>query len=624
MRDIPIGNGHILVAFDSNYRLREFHFPYVGEQNHAAENFRIGIFIDGAFSWTDDWEKRLGYLDDSLVSDVYLTDRDVRIQCNDLVDFEKNLYLKKCTVENLSDNLREAKIFFVQDFQIFEEPIGDTAAFRPECKAALHYKGERYFLINIFANNKFGIDFYATGDLNTFKDAEDGNLSMNPISQGAVNSAIAVPITLGPKAKESFFYWIAAGRNWEEVKALNTEIQKKTPAEFLRRTDDYWRLWANKEPVDLPENVYRLYKRSLLICRTQMNHCGSIIAANDSDSIHFNRDTYSYMWPRDGALVANALDSAGYNCSSFFLFAAKILEKDGYFLHKYSPSGSLGSSWHPWLEGKHSQLPIQEDSTALVIWALWNHYQKFKDLELIRPLYDPLIKKAADFMMNFRDLETGLPLPSFDLWEERQGVFSFTAGAVFGALMAASNFAKCFGEISLSEEYETGAQKLKAAIEQYLYLPNEKRFARMLDMQKQRDPTIDASVFGLVAFGAFSADDEKIKSTMNQVFQTLNVNCGIIRYENDFYYKQTEKSNPWFVTTLWKAQYLTHLAKTKKELEEPLEILKWTADRALPSGVLAEQIHPETLQPISVSPLTWSHGTFIQTVQDWIQKWMKV
>ena len=60
---------------------------------------------------------------------------------------------------------------------------------------------------------------------------------------------------------------------------------------------------------------------------------------------------------------------------NFYALCAKIIEKGGYFLHKYTPSGSVASSWHPWLKDEKSQLPIQEDETALVIWALWNHYQ---------------------------------------------------------------------------------------------------------------------------------------------------------------------------------------------------------------------------------------------------------
>jgi hypothetical protein len=34
----------------------------------------------------------------------------------------------------------------------------------------------------------------------------------------------------------------------------------------------------------------------------------------------------------------------------------------------------------------------------------------------------------------------------------------------------------------------------------------------------------------------------------------------------------------------------------------------------LPSGVLAEQLNPITGEPLSVSPLTWSHATYIATV----------
>ena len=77
----------------------------------------------------------------------------------------------------------------------------------------------------------------------------------------------------------------------------------------------YWNLWVRKEPLpldSLPEDLTRAYRRSLLVLNTQLDWRGGILAANDSDVIAYNRDTYSYIWPRDGALVANALDAAGY------------------------------------------------------------------------------------------------------------------------------------------------------------------------------------------------------------------------------------------------------------------------------------------------------------------------
>lgn len=619
-RDLPIGNGNLLIAFDKDAILREIYFPLVGQENHTkGERFRFGVWVNGVFSWIPNgWRIERNYLDESLVTQIIFEKESLRIESNDLVDFEENVYLKKITVSNLSDQSQEIRLFLGQDFHIYSTEIGDTAAFLPENNSLVHYKKERYFLINVFANNKFGIDLFATGNKETgnfkgtWKDAEDGVLSGNPIAQGSVDSVIGIPLIVAPKGQESCFYWISAGQNFEEVKKLNDLVRKRTPAVIFQRTLNYWKSWVNQKPLrlQLPEKIEWLYKRSLLICRTQINNCGSIIAANDSDVVYFNRDTYSYMWPRDGSLIAYGLDLAGYQFTqNFYAFCAKIVEKEGYFFHKYTPSGSLASSWHPWVKNNRSQLPIQEDETALVIWALWRHYQIFKNLEFIRTLYHPFIKKCADFMMNYRDLKTGLPLPSYDLWEERQGVLTFTTSAIIGGLDAAAHFATVFGDKELAEEYREGAMKMRKAMEEHLYLKEEKRFARMIG-----DKTIDASLYGLFAFGAFPADDEKVRNTMEQIEKTLMSGGGISRYENDTYYRESNQSNPWFVTTLWLAQYKIACG----QLDEALSILNWVADHALPSGVLAEQIHPITDEPLSVSPLTWSHGTFIATIQEYL------
>jgi GH15 family glucan-1,4-alpha-glucosidase len=39
----------------------------------------------------------------------------------------------------------------------------------------------------------------------------------------------------------------------------------------------------------------------------------------------------------------------------------------------------------------------------------------------------------------------------------------------------------------------------------------------------------------------------------------------------------------------------------------------------LPSGVLAKQVHPFTEDPLSVSPLTWSHAAFVSAVQAYLK-----
>src|SRR5205807_8385523 len=53
-RDIPIGNGSLLVTFDLAYNLRDVYFPRVGQENHTAGHAcRFGVWVDGDFSWLD-------------------------------------------------------------------------------------------------------------------------------------------------------------------------------------------------------------------------------------------------------------------------------------------------------------------------------------------------------------------------------------------------------------------------------------------------------------------------------------------------------------------------------------------------------------------------------------------
>ncbi len=189
--------------------------------------------------------------------------------------------------------------------------------------------------------------------------------------------------------------------------------------------------------------------RSQLILRTQIDNRGAIIAANDHDITAFNRDTYSYMWPRDGSIVAAALDAAGHTdvTRQFYKFCARAITREGYLLHKYNPDGSTASSWHPWVAPDGSeQLPIQEDETALVLWALWQRFLRRRDVEMVKPLFRA-VTHAADFLASWRDPATGLPWPSYDLWEERRGILTWTCGAVVGGLRAACELAKAFGEL---------------------------------------------------------------------------------------------------------------------------------------------------------------------------------
>lgn len=643
-RDIPLGNGRILVCFDADYRIRDLYFPHVGQENHVGGAFcRFGVFVDEKFSWVgEDWRKELLYEEDSLVArvDLYHKDLALVITCRDAVDFHEDIYVRQIVVENLLPVRRQVRLFFTHDLSISGNSIGDTAAFDPGSGGMVHYKDSRYFLFNgMTAHGERPSQFAAgvkqvDGKEGTFRDAEDGALSGNAIAQGSVDSALSLHLEVEAHATTSADYWMCAGQNWKEVRRLDSLVRRRHPAAFIQRTADYWNLWVRKEPLPsghLPEPVETLYKRSLLILSTQCDWQGGILAGNDSDVIQYNRDTYSYVWPRDGALVANALDLAGYPEYSrrFFAFAASVLEEEGYFLHKYNPDGSLASSWHPWVNGSEAQLPIQEDETALVLWALWQHFVLYRDLDFMKPFYRSLVKRSGDFMVSYRDEETGLPSASYDLWEERRGMLSFTVAAVFGGLTAASLFCEVFGEQPRAKLYRKAAAEIRDGVSRYLWRDELGRFCRMIERNRdgtlEVDGTCDSSLWGLFAFGVYKADDPRLTATMEALRERLWVHTqtgGMARYENDDYHRGSRDitGNPWFISTLWLADYLISVASARDQLKAVEELLQWAAQHTLRSGVMAEQINPHTGEPLSVSPLTWSHATFVTTTQRYMTR----
>ncbi len=608
---------------------------------------RVGLWVDGQFAWTDsdEWMRELAYMPDTLVTQVYLTHPrlQVALEFHDAIDFDRHIFVRRLSIANRAREDQEVRLFLHHDFHLSGNEVGDTAYIDPTSRGLFHYKGKVWVLSNALRGDQVGFDAMATGTKEwggregTWRDAEDGELSGNPIAQGSVDSVGGLRFVVPGGSSREVYAWLAIGDSYEEVKALNDFVVKRTPQTLLKRTADYWRLWVKKESLHfgpLPAAVVELYERSLLVLRTQIDSRGAVIASTDSAILQFGRDTYNYMWPRDGALVARALDWAGYNdvTRAFYQFCAQAITREGYFLHKYRPDGSPGSSWHPWALDGQRQFPIQEDETALVIWALWRHFEVHRDVEFIKPLYRPLIIAAADFMVRYRDERTGLPLPSYDLWEERRGVLTYTCAAVYGGLMAAAHFAGAFGETELAEQYRQAAGAIKAGMETHLFSREHGRFLRLLtdDQQgaRREDPTIDASLFGLFAFGAFEATDPRVMATMEAVRTRLWVQTevgGLARYENDAYQQVSQDiarvpGNPWIISTLWLAEWETARATSEADLSRALERLQWVVDHARPSGLLPEQIHPYTGAPLSVCPLTWSHAAFVMTVLKYLDK----
>lgn len=647
-RSVTVGNGTMLVGLDNRGQVRDLYYPFVGEANHvsgASGNFvhRIGVYVDGVLAWLDDpaWKVTTGGEEYTCVGSLFAEHRalGITLASRDTVHNEQDVFLRQFTITNTGDQKREVKLFLAQQFRIFESRRGDTGLYDPRVGAIIHYKGATTLLVNAFIEGKqfteyniglFGIE----GKEGTYHDAADGKLEKNPIEHGSVDSVLALTCTLEAGASTTAHYWIVCAGSVSEAHALDELVIKETPEALITSTDAYWQAWLEKEHRDmsvLPADMQTLYKRSLMVMRVHTDNHGGTIASSDTDMLHHGRDTYSYVWPRDGAMISLAFDAAGYRdvTRRFFEFMARCQEPSGYLMHKYRSDGVLGSSWHPWIINGEAQLPIQEDETASILFALWKHYEKHRDIEFIEELYNSFIEPAAEFMCDYIEPTTGLPRASFDLWEEKYGTSTYTAASVYAGLMAAMRFAQLLGKVGPARTFEAVAQRIKDAIGTVLFDTKSGSFVKHVLHKEdglEYDRVIDtSSLYALQLFEVFDLDDERVVSMLKVVESTLQLHGnskGFVRYEADNYYKQQDAAspNPWVICTLWIARYYIATAKTKADLAYPLELLEWTCSHATQSGVLAEQMHPNTREQLSTAPLVWSHAEFVLATLAYVEK----
>src|SRR3972149_6655114 len=147
-RDLPLGNGSLLVAFDGNHQIRELYWPHVGQENHSlCHPFRMGVWVDGQFHWLDDsrWERDLRYAHETLVSEVALKHPalNLTLAVSDAVDFHENLLVRRFDISNPADHAREVRLFFHHDFHICGNEVDDTAYYEPERRGGGPYKSAR-------------------------------------------------------------------------------------------------------------------------------------------------------------------------------------------------------------------------------------------------------------------------------------------------------------------------------------------------------------------------------------------------------------------------------------------------------------------------------------------------
>lgn len=641
-RPIVLSNGNLHVGINNFGLVHDFYYPYVGLENHAAGKdlrHHVGVWIDGEISWLDnhahDWVMSFSYPHKGLVGRTTATNKrlGVVLEFDDTVDASIDVFMRNIHVVNTHGHAREIRLFTHQAFAIGDSRSNtDTAQYLPDSDAIMHYRGDRVLVVSgsyndtPFDQHTIGV-FGIEGKEGTFRDAEDGELSMSHVEHGRVDSVLRFSLQLGAHESGRVHYWIAAGTSLRDALSVNKTVWKDGVDTRMHATLQWWRQWL--EPAErvidrLHERYHDDFRRSLMIMKSHIDNRGAVIASTDSAMLNYRRDAYAYCWPRDGAYIIWPLIRLGYTEEPrmFFEFCRRVMHPSGYLMHKFRADGALGSSWHPYIHDGVVTPPIQEDETALVLFVFAQYYAMHKDDELLKEFYDDMVKPMATFLLEHVDTATSLPKPSYDLWEEVYLTTTYTTATVYAALLAAGDLADAMEDADSAVAWRLAADDMYVAAHKHLYNTTRQSFYKGLlvkeDGKITYDDSIDSSsVFGAFMFGLFPVREAKLQQalqTLLKTFPTQKNNYGLPRYENDHYLRVDEltQGNPWLISSLWLAQYCVEAGDTDKAYS----IIDWVRSHATPSGVLSEQVNPHTGEILSVAPLSWSHAELVATLLD--------
>lgn len=638
-RPIVLSNGELHVGLNKYGVVHDLYYPYVGFENHAAGpslRHKVGVYVDGELSWTDDesWTFDFHYPHTALIGHTMARNErlGIMLEFDDTVDAEMSVFIRNIHVINHSDRKRDIKLFMYQAFAIGDSRSNtDTAQYLPDSNAILHYRGRRAFIISgqtdegFFDQHSIGL-FGIENHEGSYRDAEDGELGGNMVEHGRVDSILRFTLSIEPRSSQRVHYWISAGMSSREALYIHKQVQDQGVYARIHKTAAWWHDWLRpsiEAAKKLPKQHQDLFLESMMIIKSQLDKRGAVIASTDSTMLNYSRDAYGYSWPRDGANTVWPLVRLGYyqEAYRFFEFCQRGLHPSGYLMHKYRADGALGSSWHPYVHSDIVAPPIQEDETALVVFVFVQFYQLSKDSSLIKDFYHSMIKPMANFMSEYTEETTGLPRPSYDLWEQTFSTSTYTTAVTYGALVAASELATVAGDEQSAVKWRSAADDIQAAAHKYLFNTERQVFHRGINVVNGEvvyDTILDvSSVYSSFMFGLFGADSHEIKAsiqTVKETFGTSPEHPGLPRSEDDDYRRSKPgiKGNWWYITTLWQAQYDIETGNT----EDAIKILDWIKSQTLPTGMMGEQIDPVDGAVVSPAPLTWSHAEYVATLID--------
>ena len=620
-----IGNGTVTASFTKTGELIRLFYGQA-DYKQFLDTFHTGLKInDSALVYMHNDINNLynqEYVKDTnvLQTEIVNTYFNVKIIQTDFIPTGENVLVK--TYKIVNQNTIDLNINFLLYSKLLTNLNNDTCGFIKE-DALIQYNHD--FSVCTFSKEKL-MTSQVNDVTNNFMDGVIGGKDYIGMS---ADSAISYDLKkIKPGEERTISIYIYINKNSEKclLNELDNEIDRIRKIDMKKAEDDtkkYWKkfikehdeLEINKK--DLNSKIKKIYNRSILLFPLLINKkTGGISAGIEVDENKTKCGRYSYCWTRDAVFITRALDLIGMENESdkfYSEFCKKTQSKNGMWEQRFYTDGRLAPCWG-----------YQVDETASVVYGLYEHYKITKNKKFLKENLK-MCENAIIFLEKYIDdifEGTNKFKPSYDLWEEFEGVSFYSIASIFAAFNSMLSIYK-----EAKDLFENNRLKLEAInkqiklLEKYLLDLKEYSLKTFYDENKKtyvrnaQDRKIDISLLGAVTpFEMFTPKEKNIQNTIERINMTLRTYTGgYIRYEDDRY---MGGYNPWPIATLWMANYYLEAGDNKKALEN----FAFVTNSESEHGFLGEQVNNDSMKPSWVIGLTWSHAMYIVVLEKLLKK----
>ena len=623
--DAIVGNEKLKVTFTDKGELVRLIYGTI-DFKQFIETYHVGVKVNNSalIYLHDDINNsyKQEYIEDTniVVTNIYNSYFKLKVVQKDFVPLKDNVLIKEYTLIN--ENNIDLNINMLAYSKAYSNLNNDTCGYIKN-DALLQYNHD--YTICTFSKNKI-LSAQINGSLESFPTGKvwgKDYVGMSPDSAISYELGVIKP---GEEVKFVLYVMVNDNSNKALIRELDQEIDRIKKLELQKVEEDtikYWqkfikehdKLKINKS--DLSYKIKKIYNRSILLFPLLSNsETGGISAGFEVDEFKSKCGRYSFCWPRDAAFITEALDIVGMEEQTekfYSVFCKMTQNKNGMWEQRFYTDGRLAPSWG-----------YQIDETASVVFGAYAHYKTTKDKKFLKDnlkMFEGAISFLQKYVDDLMAEEQKMP-KSYNLWEENEGVALYSMASVYAAFSAMHRIYTALqqmmlnnkGTIDYTNKQLKMLEKYSTIVREYsekaFYDESKKSYVRNLE-----DGKMDSSMLGaIIPCKMFKLDDERVKNTIERINMTLRTYTGgYLRYEGDHY---MNGKYPWPIATLWMAWYYLEAGENDKALE----CFNFVVNSCSELGYLGEQVDNETMKPVWVIGLTWSHAMFLITLNKLIQK----